>query len=124
MLPGYKNRIYSILLAFTIFLSSIATATTPSYAAIFKDVDNHWSKSYVETVSDYEAITGYPDGTFKPNETIKRIEFISLIVNSQGIYVRSRKSGEFWGQPYVEAAIRSGLIGSDEFGNMDESDRC
>jgi len=25
------------------------------------------------------------------------------------------------GQPYIEAAITSGLISSDEFGNMDES---
>lgn len=122
MTPGYRQRLYSIILAFAIVLSSIAGVATPSTAASFRDVDNHWSKSYVETVSGYKAITGYPDGTFKPNETIKRIEFISLIVNSQGTYVRDRKGGEFWGQPYVEAAISSGLIGSDEFGNMDESD--
>ncbi len=122
MTPGYRQRLYGIILALAIVLSSIAGGTTPSSAASFRDVDNHWSKSYVETVSDYKAITGYPDGTFKPNETIKRIEFISLIVNSQGTYVRDRKDGEFWGQPYVEAAIRSGIMESDEFGNMDESD--
>jgi murein DD-endopeptidase MepM/ murein hydrolase activator NlpD len=79
------------------------------------------AKSYVDTVSDYKAIAGYPDGTFKPNDNIKRIEFISLVLNSQGTYVRSRQNGEFWGQPYVEAAIKIGLISSDEFGNMDES---
>ena len=121
---SYKNlrRILGLILVIAVISVSTLTAATPSYAASFRDVDNHWSKSYVETVSDYKAITGYPDGTFKPNETIKRIEFISLIVNSQGTYVRDRKNGEFWGQPYVEAAIRSNLIGSDEFGNMGESD--
>lgn len=118
---GNKHRIFCILLAVAIIFSSAATGTKPSFAAGFRDVDNHWSKSYVETVADYKAIKGYPDGTFKPNDTIARMEFISLIVDSQGIYVRSRKSGEFWGQPYLEAAIGSGFIGSNEFGTMDES---
>ncbi|WP_409228713.1 peptidoglycan DD-metalloendopeptidase family protein [Gudongella sp. SC589] len=121
MSQRYSNRVFILILALCIIVSSVAAGSSPSFAASFRDVDNHWAKSYVETVSDYKAISGYPDGTFKPNDNIKRIEFISLIVNSQGTYVRGRKSVEFWGQPYIEAAIRSGLISSNEFGNMDET---
>ncbi len=113
----------SLNLILVIALISVITMTTAphSFAASFSDIDNHWAKSYIETVATYDAISGYPDGSFKPNSNITRIEFITIMVNSQGINVSSPVKGQYWGEPIIEAALNSGLILNNEYGNMSQS---
>jgi len=101
-------------------ITTTLTASAPSYATSFGDIENHWAKSYIETVSTYKAISGYTDGTYKPDDAIQRIEFIAIVINAQGTEVRLPEDGEYWGQPFIEAAISNGLILSDEYGSMDE----
>lgn len=120
MIFNSRNRIISLLISFAIIFSIADYFAKPSFASSFSDLDNHWAKSYIEIVSNHKAIAGYPDGSFKPENNIKRIEFISIIVNSQGISVRNRTPGEYWGQPYIEAAIKSGFIRSNEYGIANE----
>jgi murein DD-endopeptidase MepM/ murein hydrolase activator NlpD len=117
----YIKRLLILILAITIITISALSAGKPSYAVNFSDVDNHWAKSYIEMVSGYNAVSGYPDGSFKPEDNIKRIEFIAIVVKSQGIDLRSLGNGEYWGQPFIEAALKNGLIISNEYGSMDES---
>jgi len=116
----YLKRILSLIMVITVIAVSTITVGAPSFATSFSDVENHWAKSYIETISTYNLVSGYPNGTFKPNDNIKRIEFITIMVNSQGIDTRIPKAGEFWGQPIIEAAIKNGLITLNEYGNMDE----
>ncbi|MDY0235381.1 MAG: peptidoglycan DD-metalloendopeptidase family protein [Gudongella sp.] len=118
----YKNekRILSLILAIVIVFASIITFETPSLASDFSDIDNHWAKSYIETASSYKTVSGYPDNTFKPNDNIKRIEFIAMIVNSQDLDVRARSRWEYWGQAYIQTALENDLITYNEYGDMDE----
>lgn len=118
----YKHgkRILSLILTALIIIS-IINLGTPSSAANLSDIDNHWAKSYIEMVSSHNIVSGYPDGTFKPNDNIKRIEFISIITNSQGIDIRSKSTGEYWGQPFIQAALKNDLITYNEYGNMEEA---
>lgn len=120
MIRNSRNKIINVLLSFALILAIVTSLNIPSYAISFSDLDNHWAKSYIERVSDYKAISGYPDGSFKPEDHVKRIEFISIILKSQGLSVRDRTPGEYWGQPYIEAAIKSGLIRSNEYGIANE----
>ncbi|MDK9711713.1 peptidoglycan DD-metalloendopeptidase family protein [Acidaminobacter sp.] len=121
MLYKYRNPIFNLLLAIAIIAGSTLTLGAPSFAATFSDIENHWAKSYVEKVTTYNAVAGYPDGSFKPNDSVKRIEFIAIVVNSQGVDVRAPLHDEYWGQPYIEAALEGGLIRSNEYGTMDKS---
>jgi murein DD-endopeptidase MepM/ murein hydrolase activator NlpD len=114
------KRISSLILVVAVIAVSTITVGTHSFAANFSDIENHWAKSYIEMVSTYKAVSGYPDGSFKPNDNIRRIEFIAIIVNSQGADLRIPEIGEYWGQPYIDEALKSGLIISNEYGNMDE----
>lgn len=118
----YKNgkRILGLILAIIIVISTINLGI-PSIASNFSDLDNHWAKPYIETVASYKVVSGYPDSSFKPNDKIKRIEFITMIVNSQGIDIRSPSKGEHWGQPIIEVALQNGLITYNEYGNMNEA---
>lgn len=120
MIHNSRNKVINLLLSFALILAIVTSLSIPSYAISFSDLDNHWAKSYIERVSDYKAISGYPDGSFKPEDHVKRIEFISIILKSQGLSVRDRTPGEYWGQPYIEAAIKSGLIRSNEYGIANE----
>ena len=118
-----KRRIHLILIfaLVTVFALSAVTVSPPSYAINFTDTDNHWAKSYIDVISTYGVVTGYTDGTFKPNSYIQRIEFIAIVINAQGLTVRSPEPDEYWGQPYIDAAIENGLIMSNAYETMDAS---
>lgn len=114
-----KRRITFLLAIFMLTMSSL-TVSTLSYASNYTDLDNHWAKSYIEMVTKYNAVSGYEDGSYKPNLNIKRIEFIAIVLNAQGVDVRSPFPEEYWGQPFIEAAQNSGLISTDEYGVLDK----
>lgn len=47
----------------------------------FQDVgSDHWAYEYIESLVKRGAISGYPDGTFKPNNQVKRVEFAKILV--------------------------------------------
>lgn len=45
----------------------------------FNDVVGHWSEKFIFGVSDEGYITGYPDGSFRPNRNISRAEAVKII---------------------------------------------
>ncbi len=48
----------------------------------FSDIDSHWAKSWIEKSVKMGFVSGYEDGTFKPDRTITRAEFSKLINNA------------------------------------------
>lgn len=46
----------------------------------FKDTDNHWASGYIAAAVKAGYLTGFPDGTFKPDAQISRCQGISLIL--------------------------------------------
>lgn len=47
--------------------------------ANFRDVTNHWAKQYINQAVFYRLIDGYSDGTFKPDDKIKRCEVMKIV---------------------------------------------
>ena len=45
----------------------------------FDDSIEHWAHESIEKLSGMGYISGYPDGTFKPQDMIKRSESVALI---------------------------------------------
>ena len=58
-----------------------ATGSVDPYAlSTFKDVNNgDWYYSYVSTAYSMGYITGYPDGTFRPNDNITRADICTIV---------------------------------------------
>lgn len=53
----------------------------PVWAVTFRDVaSNHWANEYIQTLSEQKVINGYEDGTFRPEGTITRAEFLKLVM--------------------------------------------
>ncbi|GMK38608.1 hypothetical protein PCCS19_16620 [Paenibacillus sp. CCS19] len=45
----------------------------------FNDTTGHWAGSIIEALYNGKFLTGYPDGSFKPNDKIKRAEAVTMI---------------------------------------------
>lgn len=58
-----------------------ATGSVDPYAlSTFKDVNNgDWYYSYVSTAYSMGYITGYPDGSFRPNDNITRADICTIV---------------------------------------------
>jgi len=52
-----------------------------SYA--YSDINKeHWAYNYIKELSDKELLSGYPDKSFRPDENIKRSEFITVLAKT------------------------------------------
>lgn len=45
----------------------------------FNDIKNHWAKDTIEKWKDKGIISGYPDGTFKPDNSVTRAELAKIL---------------------------------------------
>lgn len=54
-----------------------------SYKATFPDVDDTWYNKYIGYLEDKNVLSGYEDGTFKPNQTVTRGEMCAIIARAQ-----------------------------------------
>jgi len=93
----------------------------------FPDVTpNDWFHDYVAWVYDKGFITGYEDGTFRPNNPITREELAALMARAQGIPVRLAGSLPFsdtnrisdWARNYVYATNQQGWMLGDANGSF------
>lgn len=67
------------------FLTALLLLTNGSMAlaASFIDVsESHWASVQVNSLTDEKVITGYPDGTFRPDGLVTREEFSSMLVKA------------------------------------------
>lgn len=51
----------------------------------FKDADliPSWAVGYVDTAFRYKLLSGYPDNSFRPNQTVTRAEMVSMLSRSE-----------------------------------------
>ena len=60
----------------------------------FKDVDNNeWYAEYLGYLAKYDIINGYNDGTFKPNNSVTRAEFVTMAVRYYALFNNVTKTG-------------------------------
>lgn len=52
---------------------------TPGTVSAFKDTDSNWASGYISALTDKGIVTGYADGSFKPNAKISRAEMVAII---------------------------------------------
>ncbi|MFW6358272.1 MAG: DUF3370 family protein, partial [Chroococcales cyanobacterium] len=65
----------------SILVASLLNLATPSVSA-FPDIETHWAKDCIAQMKPRNLVTGYPNGTFRPNGTITRAEFAVLMLNA------------------------------------------
>ncbi|MBQ7574588.1 MAG: S-layer homology domain-containing protein [Clostridia bacterium] len=76
----------------------------------FTDTVNHWAKSYISDMGKAGYINGMGDGTFRPDASITKGQFIKMIVAAMGLPVSGTVTGENWAEPYVNIANAANII--------------
>src|SRR5690606_19873926 len=54
------------------------TKVTTNSVTSFKDMKGHWAEKAVTNAVKAGYVSGYPDGTFKPNKEVTRAEFTKM----------------------------------------------
>ena len=83
-----------------------------------KDIQGHWAQNTINKWVDKGDISGYPDGTFRPNNMITRAEFVVLVNNAMG-YTKSGYAyfsdvpSHYWGKNAIQTGVAAGYISGD-----------
>jgi len=93
-------------------------AVRPGFAG-FKDLRGHWAEAEVLALARAGLVGGYPDGTFRPDQSITRTEVAALVARLCHLKVVPGQSPDFrdvpaipaWARPAVAAARERGLVG-------------
>ncbi|WP_170291866.1 S-layer homology domain-containing protein [Heliobacterium mobile] len=103
------------LISFFLFAGQVMAAETP-YVPM-TDIQGHWAEPSIQECVDMAIVRGNPDGTYRPNATISRAEFLALVVRAFDIPAGTEevtfpdvKKGD-WFLPELEAAQKAGIAG-------------
>ncbi len=78
------KSISKVLAVAIITLQLSVPATTLAASVPLSDIDNHAYQTAIEYLYTKKVISGYDNGTFKPNNTINRAELLKILVGGAG----------------------------------------
>ncbi len=117
-----KNRILSFILAILMIVSIVPASVFAAPTAMFSDVSSHWAKDTIEELAGKGIINGKGNGIFDPSGTVKRGEFIKLLVSVFGT-ADAEDTGELkdmsnhWAKTFVYEAMEKGIVTVDDLVN-------
>lgn len=114
MIKRHQSTLLSLIVLFAVTLGSIAYSTTPS------DVIGCACSRDVEKLQYIGVIAGYPDGTFKPANPIRRSEIAKIVVVCKKIADRAQElmgptqfpdvAADHWARGFINAAVETEII--------------
>ena len=110
-----RKMIVKLLVASVLMISIVSTGSIiPTHAenlTNFPDVpQSAWYIGDLQYIlkDSRQIFAGYPDGTFKPNDTLTADMYIKLIVTVMGHKVENGK--DYWASTYIQKAIEEGYV--------------
>ncbi|MBD2016749.1 DUF3370 family protein [Microcoleus sp. FACHB-53] len=83
----------------------------------FTDIQTHWAQACINQMAPRKLVSGYPDGTFRPNATITRAEFAVLMLNAFPDAPQKRAGTTFkdvptshWAHKAIQDAYKRGFF--------------
>lgn len=106
----------AVLMGITAVVPLTTVAPVSAQPAYFADTSSYWGQPFIQALAKKQVISGFPDGTFKPNQPVDRAEFAAMIqkaFNQKPI----RQSGRFrdvpqdyWAASAIEEAYETGFM--------------
>lgn len=106
---NFTKKLLPLTLTAAMIVPSVPAMAAPS------DIAGHWAESVITQWQSKGLIQGYEDGSFKPNNTITRAEFVTLMNNAKGfgsegsINFSDVKNGS-WFYSAVARAVAAGYV--------------
>ncbi|HDR7567014.1 TPA: S-layer homology domain-containing protein [Bacillus mycoides] len=131
-----KTNSYKKVIAGTMTAAMVAGVVSPVAAAgkSFPDVPaGHWAEGSINYLVEKGAITGKPDGTYGPNESIDRASAAVIFTQILGLPVDENAQPSFkdakntWAAKYIAAVEKAGIVkgdGKDNFYPEGKIDRA
>lgn len=128
MLMRYTGRIRRTVAL--VVICTLLFSIFPVYEALAKgssDIDGHWAETALREWMEKGWISGYPDGSVRPDRPITRAEWIALIhhiapYREQADARFTDMSSDAWYVPAVSAAVAAGYITGYEDGTLKPDD--
>lgn len=107
------SRVEALKFIFEGIKESVSDGNLP-----FPDVsENEWYGKYLYTAFNRGVVNGYPDGTFKPSNTVNKAEFYKILFNGMGVDINPRVAEkpfedverDDWFAPYIAYAKELGI---------------
>ena len=99
-------------------LAKAAGLAQSSGASSFSDVSSHWAAGVINAAAAAGMITGYPDGTFRPDAMVTRAEGITMFLGLSkqpdpgvALPLLEDVSGGHWAARTVAIGLASGMVG-------------
>jgi peptide/nickel transport system substrate-binding protein len=124
------KKFLSFLLIFSLLLALLTVRPVASLTGGFSDIpEDYWAKKEIDYLVSKGVVIGFPDGTFKPEQTVTREQFAKMICIAKGLKEYKPSTSTFkdvsssrWSYGYVEAAAKAGYIKGYTNGNFGPSD--
>jgi len=85
----------------------------------FSDINlqdkKHWGYDWIKILSENSLITGYPDGTFGPDNNITYAEVMVILVRGMGL--ESKMTDKSWPTGWMNEASKQGLLTNVNYSN-------
>jgi len=85
-------------------------------APALNDIEGHWGEQWITTAVELGFVSGYSDGTFRPNEQITRMEYAVLLTRalqlprSEQLSFTDEENIPQWAKGAVATAHKAGII--------------
>ncbi|OCQ92018.1 peptidase S8 [Oscillatoriales cyanobacterium USR001] len=80
------------------------------------DIGGHWAQTFIERLIAANMISGFPDGTFKPDDFLTRVQYAALLAKAFTLTPRLPAtnfvdvSASFWGRDAILKANQAGFL--------------
>jgi len=116
-LPTVVDAETGTLTAVVSHLTPFAVMVDPHFPPL-PDAPGHWAEESILRLASLGAVSGYEDGTFRPEVPVTRAQFAKFLVSALGVQEGTAIPAGFsdaaevpsWAVPYVAACVREGIL--------------
>ena len=108
-----KKKIRNIIITLGVALISTSSLCTSANSTKITDINGHWANAEVSKFINSGYIVGYEDNTFKPDNSITRAEFVSILNRVFNLTTSSGKvfndTNNHWAKQAIDIAVTNGV---------------